>query len=332
MSNPSLQKNAIRKIDTETLRRDLYIPPEITTPRLGKLSFIENTYPSIILTELKKRGLVKGLQRGYQKAGVKFFHKHGGQFSRSIIEDPGGYEPLHLIYLNDPKNWIEKFFLSRPPAEGTRERLNIYQEILARNIEELYHNPFIGNLGSDEETYDGKINILDLGTGAGLAPVGAVHSSIANNGIKKDKINLVLVDKNDKALEASREEAEKYNLSEITQFKNYNIMEVADREDIKYHIVGTHGVIDYFKKNGAVSFYGDIADVLEPEGMLLTTNMIKNEFFSRYLIETFGKWNNINYRSPEEFKYLVESSGRYNDIQLYVLPMGFHAIITARRK
>ncbi len=301
-----------------------------------KPEFVDKSYLSIILGDL-----IRGKPlRGMQKAGVKFFYENS-TLLRHVIENPGGEKALHDIYTypsgDGSYTRLDRILLSLRACRGTRRRKEEYRSTLMKTIEELYG---MNNTG---------LNIIDLGSGRGSIPIESVHNFIRNNGNGRDNLRLVLVDRDREALEMAKRIAEARELSDKTEFKGYNVRRVSLREPHgRYHIVGTHGLLDYFPDEEAIKFFHDMGDILVPGGILITTNMIPhNDWVARKIMEVFGSWI-LTYRTPREFQSLVEKSGRYEIIGTVVVGetethtldhsptnsniKGFHTIITARKK
>jgi|GEM_PF-1776306 len=254
-------------------------------------------------------------KEAFRRIGAKFLYERS-PLAADIINEPGGWKALHRIYQNEPETWIDRKLLGLRACEGTRERKDEYQKMLEDSVYELCRE------GCRE------INMLELGSGSGVVPMD-VLCKLKNNGAR---VNLVLVDRNKRALEFSEGIAQQYGISEHVRFKRYNVKKVFEKEQAKYHIVGTHGLLDYFNDGEAVEFFRGLSKVLVPGGRLIASNMTTHEdWLARRMMEFFGGWKLI-YRTPEEFRVLLEKSNGFEDIQAALLEMGFHVMVTGRKK
>jgi len=293
-----------KEMGNDTVKKLLAPLPSPDMPKYGR-----DGYWSILQENLLNP------KEAFRLIGTKFLYERS-PFAADIVNEPGGWKALHRIYQNEPETWIDRKLLGLSACEGTRERKNEYQKILEVSIYELCRE------GCRE------INILELGSGSGVVSMD-VLCNVKNNGAM---VNLVLVDRSKSALEFSEGVAQKYGISENVQFKKYNVKKVFEKEQLKYHIAGTHGLLDYFHDEEAVEFFRSLSQVLVPGGRQVASNMATHDDrFARRMMEFFGGWKLI-YRTPEQFRTLLEKSGGFEDIRATLLRMGFHVIITGRKK
>lgn len=288
----------------DTVKKLLAPLPSPDIPKYGR-----DGYWSILL------GNLLNPKEAFRRLGTKLLYARS-PFAADIINEPGGWKALHRIYQNEPETWMDRKLLGLRACEGTRERKNEYHKILEASIYDLCR------AGCRE------FNILELGSGSGIVALD-VLCNVKNNGAR---VNLALVDRSKGALEFSEGVAQKYGISENVRFKRYDIRKVFEKEQVKYHVAGTHGLLDYFKDEEAVEFFRSLSQVLVPGGRLIASNMtMHGDRLARGMMEFFGGWKLI-YRTPEEFRALLGKSNGFEDIQATLLRMGFHVIITGRKK
>ena len=100
------------------------------------------------------------LLRKMKKHVRKFFGKRS-ELARAVIESPGTWKALDIIYENNPSGFADWFLLTLGGCEDTRERLKIYKKLLKTYALEYNNN------GSSNT----RINILDLGCGSARGPI-----------------------------------------------------------------------------------------------------------------------------------------------------------------
>jgi Methyltransferase domain. len=251
-----------------------------------------------------------------KELGAKILYDNS-PFAAEIRGKPGGWRALHRIYQNKPETGLDEFLLNLPACEGTRERKEKYKKILHKSIEELYEK------GIKDP------HVLELGSGPGLIPM----ESVCKNGNEDGHTKLVFVDIDRSALTFGKQIAEANRISEKALFKRYDVRKISIKEPPEsYHIVGTHGIMDYFTDESAIEFLKDINKVLVPSGKLVATNMTgHSDYLSKWLMEALGGWKLI-YRSAEKFKDIMEKSGVFENIQVSLLPSKFHVLATGKKK
>lgn len=230
-------------------------------------------------------------------------------FAREIIRSPGSWRCLDHIYRNTPGSWLDRGLLALPACRGTRERLQAYRQLLGDAVATIAEEP---------------VRLLDLGSGPGWAPLDLVASS-------PRKIAVTCVDRAADALEAGREFASRRGLRDHLSFHRSSIRQFIDgAADGSFHIVGTHGVLDYLAFDEGTALFERIRRVLTLDGVLVTSNMRRHpDWVARFLMEFFGGWR-LHYRDEKSLATMLEATG-YVDIATRLVPGGFHVLATARQ-
>lgn len=303
-----------------------------------RLQFVKEPYSSIAFKNIWK-GLRmgkprKGMSSAIKKMVVKYFFDNS-DVGASIAADPGGYKALHLLYLNDPCSYLDKWVHNRRASKGTKERQKEYKRLLKESILEAYGN--------------GKVNIIDLFSGPALGPQEVIEE-LAESGADLKRFELTAVDKNPKSLELGKKIAQEKGLTETVKFKNYDVRAVSEKEDNSYfHVAGTHGGNDYLSDEKLIKLLKDTGKVLATDGRIVTTNMIHHDDnFTRFLMENYGGWK-IIYRSPREFEQSIRNSNVFDIENSCIVtdtdsikfsggipedidePKGFHILIKGRK-
>ena len=82
--------------------------------------------------------------------------RHLSDLARESLKQPGSWRCLEIVYRNEPRTLLDRFFLSSRSARGARNRLRILQEEICKCIEQ--HSRF-GN----------PVKIINFGSGPGQA-------------------------------------------------------------------------------------------------------------------------------------------------------------------
>ena len=230
-------------------------------------------------------------------------------FAREIIQAPGSWRCLDHIYRNAPSTWLDRRLLTLAACQGTLERLHAYRRLLGDAVEVIHEEP---------------IRLLDLGSGPGWAPLDLVASSPRT-------IAVTCVDRAADAIEAGRALADRRGLAHAVSFQRDNIRRfAAEAPAAAFHVVGTHGVLDYFTGDDARVLLAAIGRLLVPGGVLVTSNMCHHrDRIARFLMEFFGGWR-LHYRDEHAVAHLLEAAG-YGEIETRITAAGFHLLATGRR-
>jgi hypothetical protein len=285
-----------------------------------KLEFVKDSYPVILLDNVKKgtrkkgilRGPFTGAYRGLQRCGTKFFHNNS-EDGHAIISNPGGWEALDNFYVDEPKTWVDKGIHMLPAVKGTKQRLNKYVELQKGAAIDAYKR-------------HGKVRHLELFSGPARAPLTA-YSELIADGMDSDKIELVCIDVDSGAGKKALELAHEKGVSDILTFNVYNAKHAHLREKGVFGIVSSHGGYDYLSDDNLAGFTEKISTLQNQGDWLFSTNMLPIKYhkdcIAVFCMKGFGGWNQIIEREEYEPGRLIEKSGVYGDIKTYaVTPKG----------
>lgn len=230
------------------------------------------------------------------------------QFAMEILREPGSWRCLDRVYRNTPTGWIDRKLLGLKACEGTRERPRTYQTTLANAV----------GMSSDE-----PVRVLDLGSGPGSALIDLIASSPRT-------VLGTCVDHAADALEAGKALAQKRGVDPFISLVLDDVWRFVRRQPRqKFHVVGTHGLLDYLPADQGVRLLEAIRRPLEPHGLLLMTNMREHgNRLARSLMEFFGHWR-LKYKDQPAVAGMLDAAG-YVDVLTSLTPMGSYVLATAR--
>lgn len=204
--------------------------------------------------------------------------------------------------------------LSQPKA--IRNRLKIVGENLEKEINNLV------NRGQK------NITILTIAGGSTRGLV-RVLRELYNKGLDCD-IKIINIDKSRKAIELSKELAEKFNLTNSFRWI------CDDARNIKFlipnnsvDIVEMVGLLDYFSERKSVEVIRQIYNVLKINGVFITANICLNVEIP--FIRNIG-WPEMYYRKPDDLSRILEVSGFCPDKgKIVIEPLKIHIIAIIRK-
>jgi extracellular factor (EF) 3-hydroxypalmitic acid methyl ester biosynthesis protein len=182
---------------------------------------------------------------------------------------PGDYKIIQWIYDGKPtydnehlQNGIglhlDKHFMSHPLADGVIERKNLMRKILEYEI----------------SNRNKQTKILNLGSGS----LQEWFELLKNGKIEKDKIDLLGIDKDEKANNFSRQRLKDVKELAKINFVDGNMFEIGGIGD--FDIVYSLGVDDYLSEKQLINSINQRCDLISPGGKTILTQKDIREYKS----------------------------------------------------
>jgi len=243
---------------------------------------------------------------------------------RETIRNPGSWKILDLIYgfnpnsygmeIFMPRHWCDKMFYFSKAAHATRARYIHYVSLMlewAQQFAELNNN---------------SISLLSLASGSGRDVVQVVER-LNEKGID---LRSLCIDKDSEAIRLGMKLTECMKINNICYVKG----KIKDIDKLlinrSFDIIITQGILDYLNDGEAKELFRRSAQLLNPGGVLITSNMSRHRWM-RCWMEYFGNWR-LKYRTGIDLENLLLESGfEGRAIQKYMLPQGYHWIAIARK-
>jgi len=237
-----------------------------------------------------------------------------------IVDHATTYKAMEVLYNRTPRadtNRFQNFFLSiwlgTNNSKAVRNRLRLVKREIRNKILEL-------------ASENREINILNIASGSSRAVLES-SEELGDN----VKLSAVFIDKDHEAISFSQQLAKghKYNSS----FRWFN-----DSADVflntrgllmRFNIVEIVGLLEYLNDEDAVALFSKAYSKLDPDGILVTANIIKN-VERRFIHEVVG-WK-MMYRSADELSSLLISAGfNLDKMKIFYEPQRVHCVIVAQK-
>lgn len=228
--------------------------------------------------------------------------------ARESLKQPGSWRCLEIVYRNEHRTWLDRFFLSSRSARGARNRLLVFQEEICKCIEQRAHvsNP---------------VKLISFGSGPGHEILGCIERFRGNV-----TMEATCVDRDPSALECGRFLVDQKGLSDRIKYVEGNVLRMNSMNTM--HDIGIlSGLIDYFDFETAVSVLKRVREQLLPGGTVLIANMRRHYLAST--MRLLGDWNLV-YKEPEELESILRESG-YEGIEVWLEPEKIFCIGRARK-
>ena len=232
---------------------------------------------------------------------------HLSDLARESLKQPGSWRCLEIVYRNEPRTLLDRFFLNSRSARGARNRLRILQEQICKCIEQ--HSRF-GN----------PVRLVSFGSGPGHEILGCIEMFRGNVALEA-----TCVDREPSALECGRILAAQKGLSDCIEYVQGNVLRMNSMM-AEHDIAILSGLIDYFDFETVVSVLGTVREQLLPGGTVLVANMRRHYLAS--IMSILGDWHLV-YKGPEEVESILGESG-YEDIEVWLEPEKVFCIGKAR--
>ena len=217
--------------------------------------------------------------------------------ARESLKEPGSWRCLELVYRNQPRKLLDRFFLHSRSAKGARNRLRVLRQEICKCVEQ-------------RSQISNPVRLISFGSGPGHEILGCFAKFKSNIAVEA-----TCVDREPSALEYGRFLAAEKGLSGCIKYLQGNILHMK-AVTLKHDIGILSGLIDYFDFDTAVSVLKSVREQLVPGGVVLVANMRRHYLASTMSI--LGNWNLV-YREPEEVKSVLVDSG-FEQINVWLDP------------
>lgn len=296
------------------------IPEEI--PK--KFEFVMDSYPKVffdnIKTGIRKKGKIKGpyigAKKGLSKMGTKFFYTNSHE-GKAIIDEPGGWEAVHLFSLEDPQTPLDAWMENRPVVKGIVQRYKLFEE---KQKKAAY----------DRLERKGRIDHLELFGGSLLTQLKVYEDILKEGNVRENQIKLLAIDQSPDAKKEAEAIAQEKGISSIM---DYNVDRVENSPQIlkgNWGIISSSGGFDHYKDEKIIDITRELSKFQEPGDYYYSTNMLRIpdhwDWLSVILIEGPGGFNSINYRSPGRAGELIKGTGMYDVESFIATPNGHYKL------
>ncbi len=238
---------------------------------------------------------------------------------RNIKENATNWRALDTIYNYEPKNGnfvdsITRFWMENVVnVKAVRNRLKLIKEKLHQAIEEI--------LSKNKEV---KILSIASGSAQGLIEI------ISEFKQKNIFIKALLIDLDPTAIENSRKLAQENGVLGQISFANKNAHNLEEAVgNFKPNIIEMVGFLEYRSKEKAIKLIQRIHNILETDGIFLTSNLKNN--LERSFLNFVIDWPMV-YRSPEEFAKVLEN-GDFSpeNFEIIYEPLKIHGVAICKK-
>ena len=217
------------------------------------------------------------------------------ELTRESLRQPGSWRCLEIVYRNEPKTLLDRFWLSSRAARGARNRLQILAEELGAIVRNIARK-------------DGPVRLLSLGSGPGHEILGCIEQ--LQDGVV---VEATCVDRDPEAIECGESLALHKGLAGCVRYVRgdvFNTGVLPSGQDVAV----LSGLLDYLDLKTAVSILTRVRERLAPGGVVLLANMRHHGMASA--MSMLGNWHLV-YREPREVERLLVESG-YGEINVWL--------------
>ena len=248
---------------------------------------------------------------------LKKTHRSGEE----IIEHATNHRAMEVLYDRSPRppgNRLQNFFLSvwlgTNNAKAVRNRLRLVKKEIKKKIAQL--------IAEDKD-----VKIVNIASGSARAVLESVDEMPLNDSFR---LSAIFIDKNHEAISFSQQLAGSHRyLSSFQWVKDTaeNFFETHSH-GMKFNIAELVGLLEYLSDEEAIKMFSMVRDSLDPGGILITSNIVKN-IEKRFISDVLG-WK-MKYRTADEFSSLLIAAGFSLDkMNIYYEPQRIHCVITAQ--
>ena len=253
---------------------------------------------------------------GLSKPKINTFFFDGlGKNSRKVKEYAASWKALDIVY-NHPFPYnldigtiLDEFYWNSLNCQALRNRRKLIKEELRKILFKLKGE---------------NVKLMSLACGSGEVIIELVIE-LKKAGIK---LEALLIDIDDEAIERAEELIKKYGLEKDVQTRKGDVNDVEIiANDFKPNIIEMMGFIDYLNQEQAIEITKKIRGSLTEGGYFITCNINSNieKLFLTWVID----WP-MNYRNPEELSDVAKMADFKNYCLIYE-PLNIHGIIIARK-
>ncbi len=253
----------------------------------------------------------------------KHIIKKTNHSAKVVIDNATNHQALEVLYskgeLFSIKKLGNRFFkyiwFNVHNSKAVRNRLKFVKRELKNHL-----------LGIGEK--DREIEIISIASGSSRAIIETVQQG---HYLPDAKLSLTFLDKNEDAIQYSK------RLSTNIEHLPIRLEWVQDTvgnflrnlPDKKYDVVEIVGLLDYFSDDKVLEVFSGINRVLQPGGVLITSNVSHNKE-ERFITRVID-WPMI-YRTAEELAALANRAGfEYNKMRAFYEPLKIHGMVVAKK-
>jgi len=233
--------------------------------------------------------------------------RHLSELADESLKQPGSWRCLEIVYRNEPRKILDRFFLNSRSARGARNRLRVLQEEIYKCI-------------LQRAQINNSVKLISFGAGLGHEVLGSIERLQGSVAVKA-----TCIDKELDAIEQGRLLAAQKGFN--VNYIQGNVLRMNSIID-KYDIGVMSGLIDYFDFETAVSVLRMVKGQRVQGGTILIANMRRHKLAST--MSVLGNWNLV-YREPEEVESILVES-RYEEIEVLLEPEKIFCIGKARKR
>lgn len=240
-----------------------------------------------------------------------------------VIDNATSHKALEVLYskgeLFSFKKIGSQFFkyvwFNMNNSKAVRNRLKFVKRELKNHLENI-------------SEFDRDIEIISIASGSSRAIIETIKDG---HYLKDTKLALTFLDKSEHAIQYSKDLSVHINhlpikLEWIQGSAGTFLREAATS---KYDVVEIVGLLDYFTDEKVLEIFTEIYRVLQPGGILITSNISHNS--EEKFITNVIDWPMV-YRSSEEmFNLVIKSGFQYNNTRSYYEPLKVHTMVIARK-
>jgi len=169
-----------------------------------------------------------------------------------------------------------------------------------------------------------KITILSLGAGSSRSVFETIHN------IQDKTFKVILVDKNEEALEFSKKQAKRFPFKGELKYVKDDILNVTKfAKNLKPDIVEMVGLLEYIDDKSIVSIFNAVFKIMPQGSILITSNINYNKEMK--FLENIIEWPLI-YRDKKHIIFLFKKSEFHmRDVSVEYEPLNIHAVITSKK-
>lgn len=253
----------------------------------------------------------------------KHLIKKTNKAAATVIDNATNHKALEVLYskgeLFSAKKLTGNFFkyvwFNLNNSKAVRNRLKFVKRELRNHLQNI-------------STFDRDIEIISIASGSSRAIIETVK---AGEYLKDTKLSITFLDKNEHAITYSK------NLSTEISHLPIKLNWINDSvgnflrslPEKRFDIVEIVGLLDYFTDYKVIETFAGIYKILEPGGVLITSNISHNseEKFITKVID----WPMI-YRTPDEMASLANKAGfDYNNMKAFYEPLRIHGMVVAKK-
>lgn len=287
--------------------------------------FEQNTFPYLITLPLMwiiilyvkvKKNIYKSLGLGKPKINT-FFFDGVGKSSRKVKEYASSWKALDIVY-NHPfpyektfTNIVDEFYWNGLNCQGLRNRRKLIKDEL--------RNAILSKAKSNS-----KIKVISLACGSAEVLI----ELIAELKESKIKINALLVDIDEKALQRAISIAKEFDCLESIKTEKNSVYEIKNiSKKFNPDIIEMMGFLDYLNQEKAIGVAKLINESLEKDDYFITCNICDNpeKDFLTHVID----WPMI-YREPQKLLELGTKGGFKKNKVIYE-PLKIHGILISKK-